>query len=133
MQNEQTVDRGQSFEPMRGQYPGHVVGQSEAQSFDPAFVISHSGRVGSSAHQNAAASAFFAKKHNGKLAGNGHPLPLGRARHNDDSEEERTGRQETVSDFSIYFLFFDQGYKSPSAKKLDCTIVKKCQNLFISI
>ena len=132
MQNEQTVDRSQSFEPMRGQYPGHVVGQSEAQSFDPAFVISHSGRVGSSAHQNAAASAFFAKKHNGKLAGNGHPLPLGRARHNDDSEEERTGRQETVSDFSDTFCSLIRD-KSPSAKKLDCKIVEKCQNLLISV
>ena len=117
MQNEQTVDRGQSFEPMRGQYSGHVIGQSEAQSFDPAFVISHSGRVGSSAHQNAAASAFFAKKHNGKLAGNGHPLPLGRARHNDDSEEERTGRQETVSDSSDTFCFLIRDINHPPQRK----------------
>ena len=100
MQNEQTMERGQPLQPLLG--PG-----LPSQSFDPAFVISHSGRVGSSAHQSAAASAFFAKKHqqqhlgNGhQFAGNGHPLPLGRPRHNDDREDEKAGRQETVCNFS---------------------------------
>ena len=101
MQNEQTMERG--HQPLLGQ------AGLQSQSFDPAFVISHSGRVGSSAHQSAAASAFFAKKHQqhhgnggGQFAGNGgHPsLPLGRPRHNDDSEEEKAGRQETVCNFS---------------------------------
>ena len=99
MQNEQTMERGQPQQPLLG--PG-----LPTQSFDPTFVISHSGRVGSSAHQSAVASAFFAKKHQQQLgpghqfAGNGHPLPLGRAHHNDDSEDEKAGRKETVCNFS---------------------------------
>ena len=76
-------------------------------SFDPAFVITHSGRVGSTIQQNAAA-AFFAKKHQKCGAGNAsisssNPLALGRYRQSDDSETpgKKQGKPETTfSNFS---------------------------------
>ena len=85
-----------------------TLGQPGQTSFDPAFVITHSGRVGSSGQQSAA-MAFFAKKHQkftgGGGTGGGGSLPATPSRHGgrsqDDSEEERmSGRQETVCNFS---------------------------------
>ena len=68
--------------------------QPAAGSFDPAFVITHSGRVGSTI-QHSAAAAFFAKKQPSRGAG--------RVRTLEDSEEERPGRPgkvETSFNFS---------------------------------
>ena len=76
----------------------HQQQQPHQTGFDPAFVITHSGRVGSSV-QHSAAQAFFAKKNQkfGIVAGgpaNGQVI-VGRQRHNPDSEDEKQGgRQE---------------------------------------
>lgn len=72
----------------------------QQNSFDPAFVITHSGRVGSTIQQNAAA-AFFAKKHQKCGAASSNSLAIGRARHNDDSETEKVGKQGTFCNFKI--------------------------------
>jgi len=74
-------------------------GVQQQNSFDPAFVITHSGRVGSTIQQNAAA-AFFAKKHQKCGAASSNSLALGRARQNDDNETEKVGKQETFCNFS---------------------------------
>ena len=70
--------------------------QQPAAGFDPAFVITHSGRVGSTIQQNAAA-AFFAKKHPSRVVSG-----AGQLRLMEDSEEEKVGRirQETNFNFS---------------------------------
>ena len=83
----------------------HQQQQPHQTGFDPAFVITHSGRVGSSV-QHSAAQAFFAKKNQkfGIGAGGGPAngqVIVGRQRHNPDSEDEKQGgRQETVYNFS---------------------------------
>ena len=74
--------------------------QPAAGSFDPAFVITHSGRVGSTI-QHSAAAAFFAKKQPSR--GVSSDPRAGRARTLEDSEEERPGRPgkvETSFNFS---------------------------------
>ena len=67
-----------------------------AGSFDPAFVITHSGRVGSTI-QHSAAAAFFAKKQPGR--GVSSPR-TSLARNTEESEEERPGKMETSFNFS---------------------------------
>ena len=68
-----------------------MVHQPNPNSFDPAFVITHSGRVGSTIQQNAAA-AFFAKKH---------PTRAGQLRLVEDSEEERGARARMETNFNF--------------------------------
>ena len=79
-----------------------------AGSFDPAFVITHSGRVGSTI-QHSAAAAFFAKKQPGRGVTGASGASGARTRNiMEDSEEERSGRPgrlETSFNFSTITIF----------------------------
>ena len=68
--------------------------EQPAGSFDPAFVITHSGRVGSTI-QHSAAAAFFAKKQPSRVVSG----PRTRQTM-EDSEDERPSRLETAFNFS---------------------------------
>ena len=68
--------------------------QQPAAGFDPAFVITHSGRVGSTI-QHSAAAAFFAKKQPSRVVSG----PRTRQTM-EDSEDERPSRLETAFNFS---------------------------------
>ena len=86
---------------------GHLVSSPTGCSgtgLDPAFVITHSGRVGSAFQQNAAAAFFFAKEQ--KKVGGGTVkcnLPDGKIRHKserEDLEDIWTNGRDLLSNFS---------------------------------
>ena len=64
--------------------------QQPAAGFDPAFVITHSGRVGSTI-QHSAAAAFFAKKQPGRAAEAGGGQRGGEGRQGQDGGEVEGG------------------------------------------